>query len=96
MRASHVACLAVASCLIVQGCGGTAFALPPVSDREALLAAEQIDANPDLPQFPRRSAYYHQTMSRLDRQLTERVAAICVRPRRRNAASPSTMSTMTR
>ena len=79
MRASHVACLAVASCLIMQGCGGTAFVLPPVSDREALLAAEEIDADPGLPQFPRRAAYYRDTISRLDRQLTERVAAICVR-----------------
>src|SRR5688572_5575567 len=60
MRASHVACLAVASCLIVQGCGGTAFVLPPVSDREALLAAEEIDANPALPQFPRSSATYRE------------------------------------
>ena len=66
MRASHFACLAVASCLIVQGCGGTAFVLPPVSDREALLAAEEIDANPALPQFPRSSAYYRKTISRLD------------------------------
>jgi len=69
----------VASCLAAQGCGGTAFDLPPVSDREALLAAEEIDANPDLPQFPRRSAYYRQTINRLDLQLTERVASICVR-----------------
>ena len=53
--------------------------LPPVSDREALLAAEEIDANPSLPQFPRSSAYYRETISRLDRQLTERVAAICAR-----------------
>src|SRR6185295_16065112 len=53
MRAPHVACLAIASCLAVQGCGGTAFDLPPVSDREALLAAQEIDANPSLPQFPR-------------------------------------------
>jgi predicted Zn-dependent protease len=79
MRASHVVGLAVASCLIVQGCGGTAFVLPPVSDREALLAAEEVDANPSLPQFPRSSAYYRETISRLDRHLTERVAAICAR-----------------
>ena len=79
MRASHVACFAVASCMMVQGCGGTAFVLPAVSDREALLAAEEIDANPGLPQFPRRSAYYRETIRRLDRQLTERVASICAR-----------------
>ena len=79
MRASHVACLAVASCLTVQGCGGTAFDLPPVSDREALLAAQEIDANPGLPLFPRGNAYYRETIGRLERQLTARAAAICAR-----------------
>ena len=79
MRALHVACLAVASCLAAQGCGGTAFDLPPVSDREALLAAQEVDANPSLPQFPRGNAYYRETISRLERQLTARVASICVR-----------------
>ncbi len=79
MRASHVTCLTVASCLIVEGCGGTAFVLPPVSDREALLAAEEIDADPALPRFPRSNATYRETIRRLDRQLTERVASICVR-----------------
>jgi len=79
MRASHVAGLAVASCLTVQGCGGTAFDLPPVSDREALLAAQEIDANPGLPLFPRGNAYYRETISRLERQLTARAAAICAR-----------------
>jgi predicted Zn-dependent protease len=79
MRVSRFACLAGAWCLAVQGCGGTAFNLPPVSDREALLAAEQIDADPDLPQFPRSNAYYRETISRLGRQLTERAAAVCAR-----------------
>lgn len=79
MRASHLACLAAAWCLTVQGCGGTAFVLPPVSDREALLAAEEVDADPALPQFPRSRAHYRETISRLDRQLTERIASICAR-----------------
>jgi predicted Zn-dependent protease len=79
MRISLFACLAGAWCLAVQGCGGTAFNLPPVSDREALLAAQEIDADPDLPQFPRSRAYYRETISRLERQLTERVASICAR-----------------
>ena len=79
MRASNFACLAVASCLAVQGCGGTAFDLPPVSDREALLAAQEIDVNPSLPQFPRGNAYYREAISRLERQLTARVASICMR-----------------
>lgn len=79
MRVPQFTSIAVASCLVVQGCGGTAFVLPPVSDREALLAAQQIDANPTLPQFPRGNAYYRETIGRLGRQLTERVASICAR-----------------
>lgn len=79
MRGSRLACLAGACCLAVQGCGGTAFDLPPVSDREALLAAQEIDADPHLPVFSRSDAYYRETIGRLGRQLTERAAAICVR-----------------
>ena len=79
MRVSRFACLAGAWCLAVQGCGGTAFNLPPVDSREALLAAQEMAADPHLPQFPRADAYYRETISRLGRQLTERVAAICVR-----------------
>jgi predicted Zn-dependent protease len=79
MRASRIACLAVASCLALQGCGGTAFMLPPVSDREALLAAREIEADPSLPQFPRSGAYYREAMKRIESKLTERVASICVR-----------------
>lgn len=79
MRASHLACVAVAACLALQGCGGTAFTLPPVSSHEALLAAQEIEADPSLPQFPRSRAYYRETISRVEKQLTERVAAICVR-----------------
>lgn len=79
MRASRIACQAVAACLAVQGCGGTAFMLPPVSDQEALLAARAIAADPDLPQFPRSRTYYREAISRIEKQLTERVASICVR-----------------
>ena len=79
MRVSRIACLAVASCLALQGCGGTAFMLPPVSYQEALLAAQEIEADPDLPQFPRSRAYYRQAISRIESRLTERVASICVR-----------------
>ena len=79
MRVSRLACLAGAWCLAVQGCGGTAFTLPPVDDREALLAAQEIDADPNLPVFERSDAHYRETISRLARQLTERVASICAR-----------------
>ena len=79
MRASRIACLAVTSCLALQGCGGTAFTLPPVSNQEAVLAAQQIKADPTLPQFPRSNLYYRQAISRIEKQLTAGVAAICAR-----------------
>ena len=80
MRVSRFACLAGAWCLAVQGCGGTAFKLPPVSDREALLggagnrcrSASAAVSSAAMPITARRSA-------RLARQLTERVASICAR-----------------
>jgi Zn-dependent protease with chaperone function len=79
MRASHIECVAVAACLALQGCGGTAFPLPPVSEQEALLAANEIAADPSLPQFPRGDAYYRTAIERIDAQLTQSVAAICAR-----------------
>src|SRR4030095_4220416 len=63
MRTSRIACLAVASCLTMQGCGGTAFTLPPVSTQEALLAAHEVDIVSSLPQFPRTRAYYLEAIS---------------------------------
>lgn len=79
MRTSRIACLAVASCLTMQGCGGTAFILPPVSNQEALLAAHEVDIDSSLPQFPRTRAYYLEAISRIERKLSERVASLCVR-----------------
>src|SRR5690242_14107017 len=79
MRASRAACLAITSCLALQGCGGTAFMLPPVSNQEALLAAQEIKADPTLPQFPRSNAHYRETISRIEKRLTGSVAAICAR-----------------
>ena len=79
MRVHRSAWLAGAWCLAVQGCGGTAFDLPPVDDREALLAAQEISADPHLPQFQRSNAYYREAIGRLGRQLTERAASICAR-----------------
>jgi predicted Zn-dependent protease len=79
MRISRIACLAAASCLTMQGCGGTAFTLPPVSNQEALLAAHAVDGEVTLPQFSRSRAYYREAISRIERRLSERVASICVR-----------------
>jgi predicted Zn-dependent protease len=80
MRAWHLACAVVAACLAVQGCGGTAFMLPPVTDQEALVAAKEIEAaDPSLPKFSRSDAYYREAIGRLGRQLTAGIAAICAR-----------------
>jgi predicted Zn-dependent protease len=79
MRASHIACALAAACLALQGCGGTAFMLPPVSQNEALLAAHEMEADPNLPQFPRSGTYYRNAIHRIDARLTETVAAICAR-----------------
>ena len=79
MRASHIACSLLAACLALEGCGGTAFLLPPVSQDEALLAAREMAADSDLPQFPRSRAYYRKAIQRIDARLTQDAAAICMR-----------------
>src|SRR5262245_39247545 len=79
MSASHKAGVAMAACLALQGCGGTAFMLPPVTDNEAVLAARELEADPSLPQFPRSRSYYQDTIRRLDAQLTKNVHGLCVR-----------------
>jgi predicted Zn-dependent protease len=63
----------------MQGCGGTAFTLPPVSNQEALLAAHAVDGDASLPQYPRGRTYYREAINRIERKLSERVASICVR-----------------
>jgi predicted Zn-dependent protease len=79
MRAPHIACSLMAACFGLQGCGGTAFTLPPVSEKEALLAAQEVEADPDLPQFPRGRAYYQEAIDRIDIKLTQHVGPICAR-----------------
>lgn len=79
MSASHKACVAIAACLALQGCGGTAFMLPPVTDNEAVLAARELEADSSLPQFPRSRSYYQDAIRRLDAQLTRNVHPLCVR-----------------
>jgi predicted Zn-dependent protease len=74
-----MACSLMTACLVLESCGGTAFVLPPVSDKEALLAASEIAADPNLPQFPRGRTYYRKAIRRIEAQLTQRVAAICAR-----------------
>jgi predicted Zn-dependent protease len=54
--------------------------LPPVTDHEALVAAKEIEAaDPTLPKFSRRDAYYPEAIRPLGVQLTAGVAAVCAR-----------------
>ncbi|HET6161556.1 MAG TPA: M48 family metallopeptidase [Dongiaceae bacterium] len=79
MSAWRIACASVAACLALQGCGGAAFMLPQVSEKEALLAAREVDADLDLPTFPRSRTYYQDAIHRLDRQLIRNVRPLCDR-----------------
>ena len=79
MRASSIAGAAVASCLALQGCGGSAFILPQVSDSEALVAAHETAVDPHLPTFPRSAAYYKDAIRRIGAELTWDVDPICAR-----------------
>ena len=79
MRASHITCAAVAACLLLQGCGGSAFILPQVSEHEALVAARETGVDPDLPKFPRGAAYYRDAIRRVGAELIWDVDPICTR-----------------
>lgn len=77
MRASYITRLLAIGALVLQGCGGTAFELPPVDDTEALQAAREMEAVPSLPRFPRSGAYYREAIDRIAPQLTRNVRPIC-------------------
>jgi len=84
MRAWLIACAMLAG-LMLQGCGSAAkFVVPQVSYREALVAANEVDADPDLPEFHRSGAYYKAAIRRIDAELTRDVARICVRANTRD------------
>jgi len=67
------------ACLLLQGCGGTGFELPPVSETEALQAARAIDIDPSLPRYSRGNAYYRQAIRRIAPQLTRNIGPVCMR-----------------
>src|SRR5215813_14288178 len=79
MRALHVAC-ALALCWLLQGCGtaGT-FVVPQVSYQEALMAADKVDADPNLPEFHRSAAFYKDAIQKIGAELTWDVDPICAR-----------------
>jgi predicted Zn-dependent protease len=79
MRVWHIAC-AMLACWVLQGCGTVStFVLPEVSRQEALVAADEVGFDPDLPQFHRSSAYYKDTIRKIGAELTWDVDPICVR-----------------
>ncbi|MEZ5834030.1 MAG: M48 family metallopeptidase, partial [Dongiaceae bacterium] len=79
MKTLRLAPAAVAACIALDGCGGTAFELPPVSAQEALLAAREIEADPALPRYFRGRTFYEETILKLDRRLTQNVRPLCAR-----------------
>jgi predicted Zn-dependent protease len=79
MRAWHIACAMVA-CIGLQGCGSTStFVVPQVSRQEALVAANEVDVDPDLPEFHRSGAYYKDVIRKIGAELTWDVGPICAR-----------------
>jgi len=81
MRAWHIAC-AMLACIVLQGCGAVStFVVPQVSTEEALVAADEVGYDPDLPQFYRSTAYYKDTIRKIGAELTWDVDPICVRAR---------------
>jgi len=77
MRVAGKAWVLVATGLALQGCGGTLFQLPPVTDGEALRAAQEVDTDPSLPLFHRSDAAYVAMVDRLGAQLVHDVGPLC-------------------
>lgn len=77
MRAAGKAWVVVATGLALHGCGGTLFQLPPVTEGEALRAAQAVDADPSLPLFQRSDAAYRAMVDRLGAQLVRNVGPLC-------------------
>jgi predicted Zn-dependent protease len=78
MIASHPARALIAACVLLQGCGGTAFELPPVTDAEAMQAAQQIASTPP-PRYTRDNGFYRGAIRRIAADLERDVGPICAR-----------------
>jgi predicted Zn-dependent protease len=84
MRISHPARALLAASVFLQGgvflqgCGGTAFELPPVTDAEAVQAARNISSSPP-PRYTRDNGFYRGAIRRIAAELERDVGPICTR-----------------
>ena len=68
----------MAACVLLHGCGGTGFELPPVTDAEAIQAAQQIPTTP-LPRYTRDNGFYRGAIRRIAADLERDVGPLCAR-----------------
>lgn len=67
-----------AACLVLQGCAGTGFELPPVTYAEAMQTARQIeDSSP--PRYRRDNGFYRGAIRRIAADLERDVGPVCAR-----------------
>jgi predicted Zn-dependent protease len=78
MIASRPAWPLIAACVLLHGCGGAAFELPPVTDAEAMQAAQQISAAPP-PRYTRDNGFYRGAIRRIAADLERNVGPVCAR-----------------
>lgn len=78
MIASRPAWPLMVACVLLHGCGGTAFELPPVTDAEAIQAAQHIAASPP-PRYTRDNGFYRGAIRRIAADLERDVGPVCAR-----------------
>ncbi len=78
MRASCASRSLLATCILLQGCSGAAFELPPVTDAEAIQAARQIASTPP-PRYTRDNGFYRGAIRRIAAGLERDVGPVCAR-----------------
>ncbi len=78
MFPSHPARALMVACVLLPGCGGTAFELPPVTDTEAVRAAQEIPTTP-LPRYMRDNGFYRGAIRRIAADLERDVGPVCAR-----------------
>lgn len=70
--------LPMMACVVLQSCGGAAFELPPVTDAEAVQAAQQIADSPP-PRYTRDNGFYRGAIRRIAADLERDVGPLCAR-----------------
>ena len=78
MRASRAAWPLMTAAVLLHGCGGPAFEVPPVTDAEAIQAAQQIARTPP-PRYTRDNGFYRGAIRRIAADLERDVGPVCAR-----------------